>query len=88
MPLTNEDETCRFCQGLSLRKTSPGRGKMSPVGDKKGNELSSAARLRGFVPEGNPLRHGFAVPPLPKGRGFGRGGTFTAYRLTSSAVDE
>ena len=51
MPLTNEDETCPLCQGLALRKTSPGRGKMSPIGDKKGNELSSAARLRGFVPE-------------------------------------
>ena len=51
LPLTGEDETCPLCQGLSLRKTSPGRGKMSPIGDKKGNELSSAARLRGFVPE-------------------------------------
>ena len=51
LPLTSEDETYPLCQGLSLRKTSPGRGKMSPVGDKKGNELSSAARLRGFVPE-------------------------------------
>ena len=51
LPLTNEDETCPLCQGLALRKTSPGRGKMSPIGDKKGNELSSAARLRGFVPE-------------------------------------
>ena len=28
--------------------------------------------------EGNPLRHGFAVPPLPKGRGFGKGKKFTA----------
>ena len=41
-------------------------------------ELSSAARLRGFVPEANPLRHGFAVPPLPKGRGFGKGEKFAA----------
>ena len=78
LPLTNKDETCRFCQGLALRKTSPGRGKMSPVGDKKGNELSSAARLRGFVLEADPLRHGFAVPPLPKGRGFGKGKKFAA----------
>ena len=37
LSLTNEGETCWFCQGFSLRKTSPGRGKMSPVGDKKGN---------------------------------------------------
>ena len=51
LPLTNKDETCPLCQGLALRKTSPGRGKMSPVGDQKGNELSSAARLRGFFPE-------------------------------------
>ena len=36
----------------------------------------------------NPLRHGFAVPPLPKGRGFGKGGKFTAYRLTSYAVNK
>ena len=35
----------------------------------------------------DPLRHGFAVPPLPKGRGFGKDGKFTDYRLTSSAVD-
>ena len=40
----------RFAKGSPFG-TSPGRGKMSPVGDKKGNELSSAARLRGFVPE-------------------------------------
>ena len=26
----------------------------------------------------DPLRHGFAVPPLPKGRGFGKGVKFTA----------
>ena len=52
LPLTGEDESYPLCQGLHLSgKTSPGRGKMSPVGDKKGNELSSAARLRGFVPE-------------------------------------
>ncbi len=34
LPLTGEDETCRFCQGLPLS-----------------GELSSAARLRGFVPD-------------------------------------
>ncbi len=50
LPLTNEDETCPLCQGLSLRKTSPGRGKMSPVGDKKGNSCRRR-RLRGFVPK-------------------------------------
>ena len=67
-----------FAKGSPFERLPPGRGKMSPVGDKKGNELSSAARLRGFVPEGNPLRHGFAVPPLPKGRGFGKGKKFAA----------
>ena len=60
LPLTNEDETCPLCQGLSLWESCRRR------------------RLRGFVPEGNPLRHGFAVPPLPKGRGFGKGGKFAA----------
>ena len=60
LPLTNEDETCPLCQGLSLWESCRRR------------------RLRGFVPEGNPLRHGFAVPPLPKGRGFGRGEKFAA----------
>ena len=50
LPLTNEDETCPLCQGLSLRKTSPGRGKMSPPGDKKGNSCRRR-RLRGFVLE-------------------------------------
>ena len=35
----------------------------------------------------NPLRHGFAVPPLPRGRGFGKGVKFCAYKLDSSAVD-
>ena len=35
----------------------------------------------------NPLRHGFAVPPLPKGRGFGKGEKFSGYRLISSPVD-
>ena len=34
LPLTDEDETCPLCQGLS-----------------HSGELSSAARLRGFVPE-------------------------------------
>ena len=87
LPLTNEDETCPLCQGLSLRKTSPGRGKMSPIGDKKGNSCRRR-RLRGFVPEVNPLRYGFAVPPLPKGRGFGKGGKFMLYRSTCSVVNE
>ena len=84
MPLTNEDETCRFCQGLSLRKTSPGRGKMSPVGDKKGNELSPQATER-VRPGSNPFRH-FALrnATSPEGGGFGKGVKFTAYRLTSS----
>ena len=55
LPVTNEDETCRFCQGLPLS------GELSP---------QATERVR---PESHPLRHGFAVPPLPKGRGFGKG---------------
>ena len=36
--VNGEDETYTLCQGLHLSgKTSPGRGKMSPPGDKKGN---------------------------------------------------
>ncbi len=54
LSLTNEDETYPLCQGLSLRKTSPGRGKMSPIGDKKGNQLSSAARRRWPLQTQNP----------------------------------
>ena len=49
-----------------------------PSGDKKGElavERSETERVRPGI---NPLRHGFAVPPLPKGRGFGKGGKFTA----------
>ena len=38
-------------------------------------ERSETERVR---PESDPLRHGFAVPPLPKGRGFGRGEKFAA----------
>ena len=34
----------------------------------------------------HPLRHGSAVPPLPKGRGFGKGEKFMVYRLASSAL--
>ena len=45
-----------------------------------GKMLTESSCKAGF----NPLRHGFAVPPLPKGRGFGKGEKFTAYRLTSS----
>ena len=57
LPLTGEDETHPLCQGLPLSgKTSPGRGKMSPTGDKKGNSCRRR-RLRGFVPARNPLRH-------------------------------
>ena len=70
LSLTNEDETCPFCQGLSHS------GERSP---------RATERVRTGI---HPLRHGFAVPPLPKGRGFGKGGKFTAYRLTSSAVDK
>ena len=33
----------------SLRKTSPGRGKMSPEGDKKGNGCRANARLKEFL---------------------------------------
>ena len=40
---------------------------------------------RGFRSGSNPLRHGFAVPPLPKGRGFGRGVKFCVYKLASSS---
>ena len=29
----------------------------------------------------NPLRHGFAVPPLPKGRGFGKGVKFMGLQV-------
>ena len=29
----------------------------------------------------NPLRHGFAVPPLPKGRGFGKGVKFIGLQV-------
>ena len=47
LPLTGEDETHPLCQGLPLSgKTSPGRGKMSPTGDKKGNQLSPQATER------------------------------------------
>ena len=46
-------------------------------------ELSPQATER-VRPGRNPLRHGFAVPPLPKGRGFGRGVKFSAYKLISS----
>ena len=45
-------------------------------------EYREAGRVH---PRNDPLRHGFAVPPLPKGRGFGKDGKFTAYRLTSSS---
>ena len=45
LPLTGEDETYPLCQGLSLRKTSPGRGKMSPIGDKKGNSWTERVHL-------------------------------------------
>ena len=68
LPLTNEDETCPLCQGRPLR----------------GSWHSRQAVTEGVRPGRNPLRHGFAVPPLPKGRGFGKGEKFTAYRLTSS----
>ena len=67
LPLTYKDETYPLCQGLHLSgKTSPGRGKMSPPGDKKGNwhfakrndgrgssrkHPSPRRRLRGFFPE-------------------------------------
>ena len=47
-------------------------------------ERSETERVR---PGSHPLRHGSAVPPLPKGRGFGRGVKFCAYKLASSAVD-
>ena len=78
LPLTGEDETYPLCQGLSLSgKTSPGRGKMSPTGDKKGNSCRRR-RLRGFVPEATLSVTASAVPPLPKGRGFGKGVKFTA----------
>ena len=43
---------------------------LSPSG-----ELSPQATER-VRPGSNPLRHGFAVPPLPKGRGFGKGVKF------------
>ena len=46
LPLTGEDETYPLCQGLSLRKTSPGRGKMSPPGDKKGERCRAQATER------------------------------------------
>ena len=46
-------------------------------------ELSSAARLRGFVPARKPSpSRPLAVPPLPKGRGFGKGGRYRPHQLT------
>ena len=57
-----------FAKGSPLRKTSPGRGKMSPPGDKKGNSCRRR-RLRGFVPEApspGRRRKGF-VRPLCQG---------------------
>ena len=72
LPLTNEDETCPLCQGRPLR----------------GSWHSRQAVTEGVRPGRNPLRHGFAVPPLPKGRGFGKGGKFMLYRSTCSVVNE
>ena len=47
LSLNSEDEACRFCQGLALSgKTSPGRGKMSPPGDKKGERCRAQATER------------------------------------------
>ena len=51
---------------------------LSPSG-----ELSPQATER-VCPESNPLRHGYAVPPLPKGRGSGEGVKFMLYRSTFS----
>ena len=49
-----------------------------------GGGISQSEMTEGVRPGSNPLRHGFAVPPLPKGRGFGKGVKFSAYKLTSS----
>ena len=60
LSLNSKDETCRFCQGLPLSgKTSPGRGKMSPPGDKKGKSCRRR-RLRGFFHRTNHLHYGFS----------------------------
>ena len=65
LPLTGEDETHPLCQGLHLSgKTSPGRGKMSPPGDKKGSELAPQATER--------VRPCKKPQGLPKGPGVSR----------------
>ena len=42
-------------------------------------EYKEAGRVR---PRNDPLRHGFAVPPLPKGRGFGKGVKFMGLQVS------
>ena len=84
LPLTNGGRNSPVLPRARPSKDFPRPGEDVAGRRQKGELAASAARLRGFVPEVNPLRHGFAVPPLPKGRGFGKGEKFTAYRLTSS----
>ena len=64
-------------------KDFPRPGEDVAVRRQKGEQLSPQATER-VRPGSDPLRHGFAVPPLPKGRGFGRGVKFMLYRPTSS----
>ena len=91
LPLTGEDETYPFCQGLALRESCRRRrlrgfvleAPLSPQATKRGASCRRR-RLRGIFDRTNPLRHGYAVPPLPKGRGFGKGVKSMLYRSTCS----
>ena len=67
LPLTGVDETCWFCQGLSPSKDFPRPGEDVAGRRQKGELLSSAARLRGFVPEETPSVISLCeMPPPPK----------------------
>ena len=58
-----------------------------PSGNKKGElavERSETERVR---PESDPLRHGFAVPPPPKGEALARAESFPAIGRLLLAVD-
>ena len=95
LPLTNEDETCPLCQGLSLRESCRRRrlrgfvleAPLSPQATKRGASCRRR-RLRGFVPKAT-----LSVTASPchlsrKGEALAKAKSFALIGRLLPAVDE
>ena len=86
LPLTGEDETHPLCQGLPPEwKDFPRPGEDVAARRQKGEPAVERSETERVRPRKQPSpSRPLAVPPLPRGRGFGREGKCIGYRLTGA----